>query len=52
MGGVRRLLVNYHDKTSINILRKFALPYIFKTSNDGFLVINNNSKSTSTGVVE
>ena len=45
------LFVNYHDQR-LNILRKFALPYIFKTSNDGFLVSNNNSKSTSTGVVE
>ena len=39
------LLVNYHAQPSINILRKFALPYIFKNSNDGFLVSNNDSKN-------
>ena len=43
MGGIRRLKENW--STCVNILRKFALPYIFKTSNDGFLVSNNDFKN-------
>ena len=36
----------------INVLRKSALPYMFKTGNDGSLVSNNDSKNTSTTAME
>ena len=42
----RALFVNYHNqRLYVSILRKCALPYIFKTNSDGFLVSNNDFKN-------